>query len=180
MLKKIFGGAKDIIVIFVCALLLSLFIKGFLIDNRMIPTSSMVPTVPVDSRILVNRLVYDFGEPQFQDIVVFEPTESTKEEAGRGDDMLKRVIGLPGDVIVIVGGQLYRNGQAVEEPYISAPMDYEFGPVEVPEDCVFLLGDNRNYSFDAHLWSNPFVPIDNVKGKAFFLYWPKEQFGTLK
>lgn len=180
MLKKIFGGAKDIIVIFVCALLLSLFIKGFLIDNRLIPTSSMVPTVPVNSRILVNRLVYDFSEPQFQDIVVFEPTESTKQEVGRGDDMLKRVIGLPGDIIVIVDGQLYRNGQAVDEPYISEPMDYEFGPVEVPEGCVFLLGDNRNYSFDAHLWSDPFVPIDNVKGKAFFLYWPKENFGTLK
>ncbi len=180
MLKKIFGSAKDIIVIFVCALLLSLLIKGLLIDNRVIPTSSMVPTVPVGGRILVNRLVYVFGEPQFQDIVVFEPTESTKTEVGRGDDMLKRVIGVAGDTILILGGQLYRNGEAVDEPYISAAMDYDFGPVVVPEGCVFLLGDNRNSSFDAHLWSDPFVPVGNVKGKAFFIYWPKEKFGTLQ
>lgn len=179
MLKKIWGSAKDIILIFVCALLLSLLIKGFVVDNRLIPTSSMVPTVPVNSRILVNRMVYYFGEPEFQDIVVFEPTDSTKQEVGRPDDMLKRVIGLPGDTILITGSVLYRNGEPVDEPYISAPMDYEFGPVQVPEDCVFLLGDNRNYSFDAHLWSDPFVPIDNVKGKAFFMYWPLDDFGFI-
>lgn len=177
---KILSVCKDFVIIFVCALLLSLLIKTFLIDNRLIPTSSMVPTVPVGGRILVNRLVYDFGEPQFQDIVVFEPTDSTKIEVGRDDDMLKRVIGLPGDVVQVTGSQLYINGQAIEEPYLAETMLYEFGPVTVPEDNVLLLGDNRNASFDAHMWSNPFVPMDNVKGKAFFLYWPVNQFGFLK
>lgn len=180
MLQKFWGSAKDIIIIFICALLLSLLIKGFVIDNRLIPTSSMVPTVPVDSRVLVNRLVYYWGEPQFQDIVVFEPTETTKQEVGRPDDMLKRVIGLPGDTIFIIEGVLYRNGEAVDEPYISAAMDYDFGPVLVPEGSVFLLGDNRNYSYDAHLWSDPFVPLENIKGKAFFMYWPLENFGSIK
>lgn len=179
MLKNILAQAKDLIIIFVCALAISLLIKGFVIDNRLIPTSSMVPTVPVNSRILVNRLVYYGNEPEFQDIVVFEPTDSTKEAVGRGDDMLKRVMGLPGDVIWVSDGVLYRNNEAVDEPYISAPMDYEFGPVVVPEDCVFLLGDNRNYSFDAHLWNDPFVPMDNVKGKAFFMYWPLSNFGPI-
>lgn len=179
MLKNILAQAKDLIIIFVCALAISLLIKGLVIDNRLIPTSSMVPTVPVDSRILVNRLVYYGSDPKFQDIVVFEPTETTKDEVGRGDDMLKRVIGLPGDTVLISGGVLYINGEPIDEPYISAAMDYEYGPVEVPEDCVFLLGDNRNYSYDSHLWSNPFVPIDNVKGKAFFIYWPLSIFGTV-
>lgn len=179
MLKNILAQAKELIVIFLCALALSLLIKGFVIDNRLIPTSSMVPTVPVDSRILVNRLVYYGNDPEFQDIVVFEPTDSTKQEVGRGDDMLKRVMGLPGDTILIEGGVLYRNGEPLDEPYISAPMDYNFGPVTVPEDCVLLLGDNRNYSYDAHLWSNPFVPIDNVKGRAFFMYWPLSGFGSI-
>jgi len=177
---KILGFCKDFVVIFICALLLSLLIKTFLVDNRLIPTSSMVPTVPVGGRILVNRLVYDFTEPQFQDIVVFEPTDSTKVEVGRDDDMLKRVIGLPGDVVQVAGAQLYVNGQAIDEPYLAETMAYEFGPVTVPEGSVLLLGDNRNASFDAHMWSDPFVPLDNIKGKAFFLYWPTEQFGFLK
>lgn len=179
MLKKIVAQARDLILIFLCALAISLLIKGFVIDNRLIPTSSMVPTVPVNSRILVNRVVYYLDDPQFQDIVVFEPTDSTKEAVGRGDDMLKRVMGLPGDTIEITGGVLYRNGEPLDEPYISAPMDYEFGPVKVPEGCVLLLGDNRNYSFDAHLWADPFVPMDNVKGRAFFMYWPLSEFGSI-
>lgn len=179
MKKKIWGCVKDIAIVFFCALLLSLFIKGFLIDNRLIPTSSMVPTVPVNSRILVNRLAAFFGEPEFQDIVVFEPTETTKQELGRSDDLLKRVIGLPGDIILVAGGVLYRNGEAVDEPYISEPMNYTFGPVQVPEGSVLVLGDNRNNSYDAHLWSNPFVPIKNVKGKAFFMYWPPDKFGLM-
>ncbi len=178
-MAKILNFCKDFVVIFLCALLLSLLIKTFLIDNRLIPTSSMVPTVPVDGRILVNRLVYDFSEPQFQDIVVFEPTESTKVEVGRNDDMLKRVIGLPGDIVQVADSQLYVNGQAVAEPYLAETMTYSFGPVEVPEGQVLLLGDNRNVSFDAHMWSNPFVPLENIKGKAFFIYWPAKNFGFL-
>lgn len=178
-MAKIFGFCKDFVVIFLCALLLSLLIKTFLIDNRLIPTSSMVPTVPVDGRILVNRMIYHFTEPQFQDIVVFEPTESTKIEVARNDDMLKRVIGLPGDVVQVTGAQLYVNGQAIAEPYLAEDMTYEFGPITVPEDSVLLLGDNRNASFDAHMWSNPFVPMENIKGKAFFIYWPAEEFGFL-
>ena len=179
-MSKTLKFCKDFVLIFLAALLLSLAIKTFLIDNRVIPTSSMVPTVPVGGRILVNRLIYDFTEPKFQDIVVFEPTESTKEAVQRNDDMLKRVIGLPGDVVQVTGGQLYVNNQAIEEPYLDQTMEYEFGPVAVPEDSVLLLGDNRNASFDAHMWSNPFVPLENVKGKAFFIYWPVERFGFLK
>ncbi len=179
MLKKLVSEGKELIIIFLCALVLSFAIKGLVIDNRLIPSSSMVPTVPVNSRVLVNRVVYYLGDPQFLDIVVFEPTESTKEEVGRGDDMLKRVIGMPGDTILIADGVLYRNGEPLDEPYISEDMNYNYGPVTVPEGMVFLLGDNRNYSFDAHLWSDPFVPMDNVKGKAFFMYWPLDNFGTI-
>jgi signal peptidase I len=178
-MQKLFGSFKDIVIIFLCALALSLFIKGFLIDNRVIPTSSMVPTVPVNSRVLVNRLVYDFTEPKFQDIVIFEPTDGTKVELGRGDDLLKRVIGTPGDIVEVKDGQLYINEVAIDEPYLAEPMDYEFGPVEVPEGCYLMLGDNRNASFDSHLWSDPFVPVENIKGKAFLLYWPLENFKLL-
>ena len=138
----------------------------------------MEPTVPTGARMLVNQMVYLWGEPEFQDIVVFEPTDSTKAAVGRSDDMLKRVIGLPGDVVQISDGVLYVNGAAIEEPYLQEPMWYEYGPVTVPEGCVFLLGDNRNNSYDSHSWSDPFVPIDNVEGRALLLYWPFDQFGT--
>ncbi|MGI5825519.1 MAG: signal peptidase I, partial [Bacillota bacterium] len=161
------------------AFLLAVVIKSFVIDNRIIPTSSMYPTVPENSRILVNKFTYYFNDVDFQDIIVFEPTDETKGEAGIDDDMLKRTIGLPGDVIEIKSGTLYRNGEAVKEGYISDNMEYEYGPITVPEGYIFVLGDNRNLSFDSHAWSNPFVPLDNVKGKAFMIYWPKDNFGTI-
>lgn len=178
-MKKFLLFAKDVVVIVVLAFLLAVVIKSFVIDNRIIPTSSMYPTVPENSRILVNKFTYYFNDVDFQDIIVFEPTDETKEEAGIDDDMLKRTIGLPGDVIEIKSGTLYRNGEAVKEGYISDNMEYEYGPITVPEGYIFVLGDNRNLSFDSHAWSNPFVPLDNVKGKAFMIYWPKDNFGTI-
>lgn len=179
-MKKFLLFVKDVVIIVLLAFLLATVIKFFIVDNRIIPTASMAPTVPSESRILVNKFIYYFEDPEFGDIIIFEPTEETKEEIGMDDDMLKRIIGLPGDTIEIRNGILYRNGEAVEEHYISGAMKYEYGPVTVPEDSVFVLGDNRNESFDSHAWSNPFVPIDQVKGKAFWIYWPKEDFGHIE
>ena len=179
-MKKFLLFLKDVVVIIVLAFLLAVVIKSFVIDNRIIPTSSMYPTVPENSRILVNKFIYYFDDIEFGDIIVFEPTDQTKEEAGIDDDMLKRTIGLPGDTIEIKAGTLYRNGEAIEETYISDIMDYQYGPITVPDGYIFVLGDNRNLSFDSHAWSDPFVPIDNVKGKAFMIYWPKENFGMIE
>lgn len=169
---------REVVPVFLLALVVALLFKNFVIDNRVIPSSSMEPTVPTGGRILVNQVVYRLGEPEFQDIVVFEPTESTKEAVGRPDDMLKRVIGLPGDVVEIKDATLYVNGEAIDEPYLNGTMKYEYGPVTVPEGHVFLLGDNRNNSFDSHLWPDPFVPIENVAGRAMLLYWPLDRITT--
>lgn len=179
-MKKFLLFVKDVAVIVILAFILAVVIKTFVVDNRIIPTSSMYPTVPENSRILVNKFTYRFNDIQFGDIIIFEPTEQTKQEAEIDDDMLKRVIGLPGDTIEVKDGMLYRNGEAVQEDYISDNMDYEYGPITVPEDSIFVMGDNRNLSFDSHAWSDPFVPIVNVKGKAFMIYWPTENFGTIK
>ncbi len=179
-MKKFLLFVKDVVIIVLLAFLLATVIKFFVIDNRIIPTASMYPTVPSESRILVNKFIYYFEDPEFGDIIIFEPTEETKQEVGMDDDMLKRIIGLPGDTIEIHNGTLYRNGEAVQENYIAETMEYEYGPVTVPEGCVFVLGDNRNLSFDSHAWSNPFVPIDQVKGEAFLIYWPKENFGLIE
>ena len=180
MMKKFWLFIKDVVVIFVIALLLAILLKTFVVDNRIIPTSSMAPTVEPNDRILVNRFIYHFDDVERGDIIVFEPTESTKIDLGMEDDLLKRVIGLPGEEIQITGGELYIDGVALEEDYIAETMNYEYGPITVPEDCIFVLGDNRNYSADSHVWTDPFVPIDNIKGKAFFTYWPFEDFGKLE
>lgn len=177
-MAKIGKLIREIVPVFVLAVLVAVLFKNFVVDNRVIPSASMEPTVPTGARMLVNQMVYLWGEPEFQDIVVFEPTDSTKAAVGRSDDMLKRVIGLPGDVVQVVDSVLYINGAAIEEPYLQEPMLYEYGPITVPEGCVFLLGDNRNNSYDSHLWSDPFVPIDNVEGRALLLYWPFDRFGT--
>lgn len=178
--KKLWASAKEIVIILISAFILASSIKFFLVDNRVIPTSSMVPTVPVDSRILINRVGSFFSEPEFQDIIVFEPTESTQAEVGLSDDMLKRVIGVEGDIIEVRDGVLYVNEVEISEDYIAEPMEYSFGPVEVPEDMLFVMGDNRNYSFDSHLWADPFVPVENVKGVAFMIYWPTSEFGMFE
>ena len=179
-MKKFLLFVKDVVVIVLLAFLLAVVIKSFVIDNRNIPTSSMHPTVPAESRILVNKFTYSFNDVEFGDVVVFEPTDQTKLEAGIDDDMLKRVIGLPGDKVQVKDSTLYINDQPIAESYISETMQYEYGPITVPEGYVFLLGDNRNLSFDSHAWSNPFVPIDNIKGKAMLIYWPKDKFGTIE
>lgn len=179
-MKKFLLFVKDIVVIVLLAFLLAIVIKSFVIDNRNIPTSSMHPTVPAESRILVNKFTYSFNDVEFGDVVVFEPTDQTKLEAGIDDDMLKRVIGLPGDKVQVKDSTLYINDQPIAESYISETMQYEYGPITVPEGYVFLLGDNRNLSFDSHAWSNPFVPIDNIKGKAMLIYWPKDKFGAIE
>ncbi|MBQ3180302.1 MAG: signal peptidase I [Firmicutes bacterium] len=178
MLAKFGKFLREIVPVFLVALVIALLCKHFLVDNRVIPTASMEPTVPTGGRMLVNQLAYRFGEPAFQDIVIFEPNDSTKEAVGRPDDMLKRVIGLPGDVVQVTDAVLYINGEAIDEPYLMEPMYYEFGPVTVPEGHVFLLGDNRNNSYDSHLWEEPFVPIENVEGRALLLYWPLDRFGS--
>lgn len=179
-MKKFLGFVKDIVVIVLMALILAVVIKGFIIDNRNIPTSSMYPTVPAESRILVNKFTYHFNEVEYGDIIVFEPTDETKAEAGIDDDMLKRVIGMPGDTVEVKDGTLYINGTPQEEPYLAEAIEYDFGPITVSDDCIFVLGDNRNLSFDSHAWSNPMVPLDNVKGKAFMIYWPKDNFGKIE
>ncbi len=179
-MKKFLLFVKDVVVIVVLAFLLAVVIKSFVIDNRNIPTSSMYPTVPAESRILVNKFTYSINDIAFGDVVVFEPTEETKVEAGIDDDMLKRIIGLPGDTVQIKDSTLYINDEPIAESYISETMQYEYGPITVPEGCVFMLGDNRNLSFDSHAWSNPFVPVENIKGKAILIYWPKDNFGKIE
>jgi len=156
------------------ALVLTLVIKVFLIDNRVIPTSSMYPTIYIGDMVLVNKAVYNFHPPERKDIIVFRPPAVIGEK-----DLIKRVIGLPGDTVEIKNQQVFINGKVLEENYLNENPQYLFGPVTVPEGHLFVLGDNRNQSFDSHQWPDPFLDISSVKGKAFFRYWPLKRMGKL-
>jgi signal peptidase I len=131
---------------------------------------SMVPTLQDGEYVLVNRLAYRNKLPERGDIIVFVSPQTSEL------DLIKRVIGLPGDTVRISDGAVQVNGQALEEPYIAAAPVYN-GEWEVPEGKLFVLGDNRNDSSDSHAWG--LLPIENVIGKAILIYWPIPEWNLI-
>jgi signal peptidase I len=132
---------------------------------------SMRPTLQDGEYILINKLAYKLGEPMRGDIVVFVFPVNPEE------DLIKRIIGLPGDTITVLDGVLSINGVVMNEPYISAPPAYD-GTWQVSEGELFVLGDNRNDSRDSHQWG--LLPIENVIGRAVLIYWPPEDWQIIK
>ena len=132
-------------------------------DRVRVENISMQPTLYAGEFLLVNKLAYKLGTPNYGDIIVFPYPRDPKER------YIKRVIGLPGDRVRIVEGRVTVNGQSLEEPYIAAHPAYN-GEWTVPDGSLFVLGDNRNQSSDSHVWG--FVSIDKVVGKAIVIYWP--------
>ncbi len=130
----------------------------------------MLPTLHDGEFVLVNKLAYHIGSPTRGDIIVFQST--TEKDL----DLIKRVIGLPGDHIVIGNGKVSVNGQTLTEPYIAAAPNYS-GEWNVPNGYLFVLGDNRNDSSDSHVWG--FLPIQNVIGKALLIYWPPTEWAMV-
>ncbi|MDD2220487.1 MAG: signal peptidase I [Clostridia bacterium] len=159
------------------AVILAAVLKGFIVDSRVIPSLSMYPTIDTSDRVIVNKLAYlgENNQPKHGDIVVFRPPAEMLED----DDLIKRVIGIPGDILEVADGILYINGVAQEEPYLYEDMNYQWGPIKVPEDCFVMMGDNRNHSNDAHLWANPFITEEGIVGRATYRYWPLSRFGAI-
>ena len=132
---------------------------------------SMQPTLYEGEFVLVSKMAYRLGHPKIGDIVVFHaPTEP-------GEDFIKRIIGLPGDSVKVENGKVFVDGYRLNEDYLAATPDYQ-GEWIVPEDNLFVLGDNRNQSSDSHRWG--FVPVDSVVGRAVFVYWPIDKFTVLE
>jgi signal peptidase I len=130
--------------------------------------SSMEPTFVTGEFVLVNRLAYLLSQPKVGDVIVFPYPRDPKQE------FIKRVIGGPGDRVVIKDRKVYVNGIQLIEPYIAERPRYEV-QYDVPQDNVFVLGDNRNNSSDSHNWG--LVPLESVVGKAVFVYWPVTRWG---
>jgi len=163
----------------IIAVLLALFIRTFVVQAFKIPSGSMEPTLLVGDHILVNKFIYGvklpfvrktiipIHQPRRNDVIVFiYPKDPSK-------DFIKRVIGLPGDRIEMLGHSIYINGKLFRDKhgvYTASPdSSTRFGPVMVPQGHIFVMGDNRDHSYDSRFWG--FVPLSSVKGKAFIVYW---------
>jgi signal peptidase I len=178
------------------ALVLTVLVKGFLIQAFFIPSRSMEPTLDVGDRVVVNRLAYRIGEPAHGDVVVFlRPTGDGAGQPGGplswvrravaqglggtppgNEDLIKRVVGLPGDKLQGKDGQLWRNGKKVVEPYLAGrAVTSDFPPVRVKPGHYWVMGDNREDSADSRVFGQ--VPESTLVGRAVFTVWPVTHVG---
>jgi signal peptidase I len=180
--------------------LVALFLVTFVIRTFYIPSVSMVPTLQVRDVLLVDEVAYRFGRPHDGDIAVFLPPIPSG-----GKDFIKRIVGVPGDAIKIRDGAVYRNGTRLREPYENEPPNYDLAIADyaivvngkplspksadvppraswqaadrIPDGFYFVLGDNRNYSDDSHVWG--FVRARSFAGRAFAIIWPTDRLAVL-
>ncbi|MGB7440656.1 MAG: signal peptidase I [Coleofasciculaceae cyanobacterium] len=183
------------------SLVLAFGIRSFVAEARYIPSGSMLPTLQINDRLIIDKVSYRFQNPQRGDIVVFMPPngaticfdsvatpqpgliELSSQEQGEQKDprlkhaFIKRVIGLPGEKVEVKEGKVYVNDKTLQEKYIADTPNYQFDTVIVPKDSYLVLGDNRNKSCDSHYWG--YVPRENIIGKAAVRFWPLNHVGEL-
>jgi signal peptidase I len=203
--KSAAGSVLELILVVAGALGIALLFQAFIVKPYRIPSGSMLPTLQIDQRILVDRIGNDFSSPGIGDIVVFHPPknyaegcanpaegqEQTGQDAARpcgvpqrhpsSETFVKRVVGLPGDRISILNGHVYRNGVREHDPYI-APCNGGSactfpGTITVPRGDYYMMGDNRGDSDDSRFWGP--VPRAWIIGQAFLTYWPPSRIGFL-
>lgn len=175
----------------IIALLLALVIRTFIVQAFKIPSESMLDTLQVGDHLLASKFAYGLkipftdtyiykgSDPQRGDIIIFKyPNDPSV-------DYIKRVVGVPGDVIEVRDKQLYRNGQPVKETYIrhtdprgTEPLRDNYAPVTVPEGKYFVMGDNRDNSLDSRFWG--FVDRDAIRAKAWRIYWSWGGLGDIR
>lgn len=180
-------GKADVKTYFV-SLFIALLVRFTIIEPRFIPSLSMYPTFEVGDQLAVEKVTKRIKPFYRNEVVVFRPPQAFNDflvqemgmENGNGainrEALIKRIVALPGDTVQVKGGKLFINGEPQNEPFTAEEAAYQFGPVQVPEEMVLVLGDNRNHSLDGHIWG--FLPQKNVIGRAVFVYWPPWRVGN--
>lgn len=179
--KDEFSWGREIyswIKMFVVALVLAFLINNFVLLNAEVPSGSMENTILTESRMLGNRLVYKMSDPQRGDVIIFEFPDDPNQL------FVKRVIGLPGEKVTIRDAKVYINDSEIpldedylKEEWVSSNDGLEYN---VPEECYFVMGDNRNNSRDSRFWNNTYVKRSAVKAKAMVVYWPTSHINVIK
>ena len=195
------GGAVQEVVEFfktlIWIVIAALILRGVVIEAFKIPSGSMKPTLKIGDHILVTKFnyalwtpipfqktsLYQYRTPKRSDIVVFtrvdDPTTSDDES---DKNFIKRVIALPGETVEVRNRKVFINNQILAEDYArwdEGGVGGDFGPATVPENHIFLMGDNRDHSLDSRFWPNPFLPLDRVKGKALVVYWSWDRLSRM-
>ena len=162
---------------FIAAILIAFVLKTYIIINATVPTGSMESTIMPDDDIFGFRLSYINSTPERGDIIIFKFPDNENER------YVKRVIGLPGEKVKIKEGQVFINEstEPLKEEYIKEEWTNAAGPYEfeVPEGCYFVMGDNRNNSYDSRYWTNTYVKEEQIIGKALWIYYPFSRFGAI-
>lgn len=162
---------RDIVETLVFTLLIYVLVRTFLFENYRVVGRSMEPSLENDQYLVVDKLGYRLHEPQRGDIIVF------LDPRGDGRKLIKRVIGLPNELVEIQNGQVLVDGQSLDESYITTQSRYTQETVMLRDEEYFVLGDNRNNSSDSHNWGA--LPGENIVGKAWLTYWPPASWGAI-
>ncbi len=179
LLKRLGAFFLDILEIIVFAIAFFLFLYLLVFQPHKIKGSSMDPNFKDAEYLLTDKVSYRFNEPKRGDVIVF------KAPGLEGEEFIKRIIGLPGEQISISQNKIYINGETLNEEYISSDKYTGSGAfleegktILIPEDNYFVMGDNRPHSSDSRSWG--FVPKNDISGKAWFVYWPISNLGTVE
>jgi signal peptidase I len=167
------------ILIIIAAVLVSLLVRTFVFQTFFIPSGSMEPTLQIGDRIVVSKLSVEFGTIHRGDILVFKAPAAVRTQCGDDvADLVKRVIGLPGDHLTSKGNTIYVNGAPLKQPWSHyEPLGKAIGKVTVPANHYFMMGDNEDDSCDSRFWGT--IPHSSIIGKAFIRIWPLRRFGFL-
>jgi signal peptidase I len=179
LLTKLWQNWGENLKILIAAVILALVIRTFVAEPRFIPSASMLPTLELGDRLVVEKISYKLHPPTYADIVVFAVPPQLQAEGYQADQaFIKRAIGLPGDRISVKNGRVYRNDVALVEPYVTVtPKPEDISSITIPANEIFVMGDNRNNSNDSRYWGT--LPMQNLIGKAVWRFFPLTRWGKL-